>query len=178
MKMLKKFPLILLLVAIGACKDDDDKKNLSQRDRNFTMSAAYANLAEIDAGQLASSKSTEQNVKDFGAHMADEHTTAWNDLKALSRNKNVNLPDQPDSAHQQKKNQLMSLEGYTFDTAYVNSQVKDHLMAISLFQQAQTNSDDKDVKAYAVKYLPHLQEHLTSALALKADLETHPQSRK
>jgi putative membrane protein len=67
---------------------------------------------------------------------------------------------------------LMTLNGYQLDSAYVQSQVADHQAAVTLFQQAQNNADDNEVRAYASKYLPHIQEHLTDAIALRDSIQT------
>jgi putative membrane protein len=166
--------LLAAMVAVAACDDDDNGTDLSRDDRDFLRSAAYANLAEVEMGQLAEDEATDEDVQDFGSHMVMEHTTAWNELEDLAQDEDYNLPENPDDAHQDKLDYLMTLSGYQFDTAYVNSQVKDHQLAITLFTTAKNNADDDDVRAYATKYLPHLQEHLTTALELQAALTDEP----
>ena len=165
----------LLLCGVVACDDDDDNEsNASKTDREFLQNAGLANLAEVEMGAVAQDSASDSDVRDFGSHMVQEHTTAWNDLKNIADNKKVDLPKEPDRTHKMKLESIMMLRGYQFDTAYVNSQVKDHQMAIALFTAAQANANDDDVRAYAARYLPHLQEHLTNALELQAALADGP----
>jgi putative membrane protein len=173
MKTIPYFPLFMCaLLSVAACNDDDDNdNNLSTYDRDFLTSAAHANLAEIEAGKVASTRADDDAVQDYGEHMVTDHTTAWNDLKGVADNEKQNLPEEPDDAHKQKLEYLRNLSGYSFDTAYINSQVKDHEMAIALFEDASDNADDEDVKDYATRYLPHLEDHLTDAQAIKARLD-------
>ena len=50
-----------------------------------------------------------------------------------------------------------------FDKAYMQHMVGDHNEAVTLFQNGSTNSSDSDIKAFATKNLPILQEHLRLA---------------
>jgi putative membrane protein len=166
----------LLLLGAVACDDDDDQSasTITMNDQTFLSNAAFANLAEIAAASAAKDRASNQDVVAFANHMVEEHNTAWTDLQNLANSKKTDLPDSADQGHRAKLAYLKTLQGYQFDTAYVNSQVKDHQMAISLFTTAQMSADDADVRAYAVKYLPHLQEHLTRAQELKAALTDGP----
>jgi putative membrane protein len=162
----------VLLIGTSCSDDDNDSSDLSAYDRDFLTMAAQANLAEIRAGEVASMRASHQEVKDFGEHMVTDHTKAWADLKTVAERNNHDLPDEPDEAHQRKLEELSEMSGHMFDTAYVNSQVKDHQMAISLFSGASSSANNKEVRDYATIYLPHLEDHLKQAEALKAMLES------
>jgi putative membrane protein len=53
----------------------------------------------------------------------------------------------------------MTLSGAEFDKAYMQHMVGDHEKAVALFQTAANSAQDADIKAYATKTLPTLQEH-------------------
>jgi putative membrane protein len=55
----------------------------------------------------------------------------------------------------------------SFDTAYINSQVKDHQAAVNLFQSEISAGATQSVKDYASKYLPHIQMHLNMADSIR-----------
>ncbi len=153
--------LTLTSVMLGACNDDD--VGINETDRSFLINAGYVNHAEIDAGQLASTKSSIEGVQMFGAMMATEHTQALIELESLTNNKQVTLPAAPDPAHQQLKKHLMSFSGYSFDSAYMRSQIADHQNAITLFESEISEGDDQQARDYAMKYLPHIRMHLQKA---------------
>jgi putative membrane protein len=61
---------------------------------------------------------------------------------------------------------LSTLQGAAFDHAYMAGQVADHEQAVTLFTTAAEDSHDTEVKAFAAKTLPTLQEHLHLARQL------------
>jgi putative membrane protein len=65
---------------------------------------------------------------------------------------------------------LNSLSGRSFDTAYINSQIKDHQKTLSIFQMEINDGDNQNVRNYASKYLPHIQMHLQKADSLSRAL--------
>jgi putative membrane protein len=166
--MKQKYFAFLLAGALlfSACDDDDDNANndLTQTDRSFVETAARSNLAEIELGGLAASMGSAQSVRDFGAHMVEEHTTAQDELRGIADDfDNTNWPDELDDQHEQVRDQLMTMTGYQFDSMYMASPVMDHEMADSLFSAGMTRTSNSRVKEYAAKYHPHIEEHLQQA---------------
>ncbi|MBO9657272.1 MAG: DUF4142 domain-containing protein [Chitinophagaceae bacterium] len=166
-----KTTLIIAFAVLGimsSCdKDDDDDNNgVTSQDREFTMRASMANFAETDAGQLAANKATNTGIKEFGAHMVADHTTANQELKTLANQLGLHAPDSLDAEHQQLKTKLMSLSGRAFDSVYIHSQLKDHNMAISLFENQANTGNNSRLREYANKQLPHLRMHLQKADSL------------
>lgn len=157
-------------VIMSSCGKDDDQAMLSTADRNFMTQAAYGNLAEVDAGTLASTKGTNDSVKIFGMMMVMDHQKAFNTLDSLAKTKGVTVPSTIDSEHVALRQRLTSLSGRSFDTAYMNSQVKDHLKTITLFQAQSSGGTDQSTRDYANKFLPAIQMHYTMADRLSKKL--------
>ena len=165
------FCFVSAAIVLTACdKDDDNKNQLSDGDRNYLVQAAYGNLAEIDAGQLATTKGNKDSVKMYGTMMIAEHTKANASLDSLAKIKGVTLPTTVDAEHAALKTRLTGYTGRTFDTAYVNAQVKDHAKTVTLFQSEIAGGQNQDVKNFANKLLPAIQMHLTHAQTLQKGL--------
>jgi putative membrane protein len=79
----------------------------------------------------------------------------------------VDLPMAMDKSHQSKLDKLSALTGADFTKEYESMQVSAHKDAVSLFERYSKGGDNADLKAFAAKYLPHLQEHLKMAEALR-----------
>jgi putative membrane protein len=62
------------------------------------------------------------------------------------------------------------MDGFPFDTAYMNSQIKDHQKAIALFETEISNGKDQELKDYARKYLPYIQMHHHTADSIRKTL--------
>jgi putative membrane protein len=173
MKTFWSWAFAMTVVIAIACDDDDNDSAsmLQQADRDFVLKASEANLAEIQLGKLAGSKSATVAVNDFGDMMASEHQTALDELESIAEIKNATMTRQLTPEHQQVQEKLMSIDGFQFDTVYMNSQIKDHQKAIALFQTEISNGKDQEVKEYARKYLPHIQMHHHKADSIRKTLQ-------
>jgi len=142
----------------------------SQPDASFYKHAAEAGIGEVEEGQLAEDKGTDQAVKDFGARMVKDHSAANDQLKTLAAQKNISLPTSTSVGMMADEAKLKVESGGTFDKAYIKEQVKAHEMAIRLFRKEANSGQDPDAKAFASQTLPTLESHLKMARADAADL--------
>ena len=158
----------LALILVACDKDDDDEINGT--DQNFVRMASISNNAEVMAGQLAATKATAPMVKTFGASMVTEHTQAQTDLKTRASEVSISASDTVDAEHRALMTRLNTLSGYSFDTAYMNSQVKDHQKTIDFFQTEINDGQHQRIKSYANDYLPHIQMHFNKADSIRKAL--------
>jgi putative membrane protein len=130
-------------------------------DQAFVKEAALGGMAEVDLGQLASTKATDEKVKAFAQKMVADHGKANDELKALASSKQIMVPTALDAKHKATHDRLAKLSGSAFDRAYVTDMVADHRKDVADFKHQAMAATDPDVKAFAAKTLPTLQEHLT-----------------
>ena len=159
----------VVAIVLLACKKDNSN-DLNSTDQNFMTQVAIGNNAEVMAGQLAATKATNAGVKAFGQMMATEHRQAQLDLKALAASVGRTVSDTVDAEHQALMARLNSLSGTAFDTAYINSQVRDHQKTQTTFQTEISSGNNNQVQNYATQYLPHIQMHLQKADSLSRTL--------
>jgi putative membrane protein len=159
------------VVACDKDDDDNDHHELSKQDRNFMHDASIANLSEIAAGQIASSRGNNAAVREFGEMMVDEHTKAQSELVAIGNSLNVDLPDEPDSMHKAEAAMLQTLSGATFDSVYIAAQIRDHGNARDLFRTEKIGGSNREVKDYAERTLPHIEMHLAKADSIRNVLQ-------
>jgi putative membrane protein len=139
-------------------------RGVSARDKQFMEDAAHAGYAEVEMGKLAVSKATSDAVKQFAQHMIDDHTKANDELKQIAEQKRIKLPSALDAAHRRVMTDLKAASGESFDRRYIaEAGIKDHQKAQKLFESAEKNANDADVKAYAAKTLPDINKHLEMA---------------
>jgi len=108
---------------------------------------------------MATEKGSNQAVKDFGQKMVDDHTKANDELKSLATSKNMMLPSAPNAKEKATIDKMSAMSGAAFDKAYVRDMVMDHKKDVALFTKEANSGTDSDVKAFASKTLPTLQEH-------------------
>lgn len=139
---------------------------MNSKDRDFLMDAAIGGLMEVELGQLAAQKGASDAVKQFGQRMVDDHSKANTELMTLATSKGLTLPTAIDDKHRERVTKLSAMSGADFDRAYSKMMLKDHEKDVSEFEKQSMKATDPDVKAFASKTLPTLQEHLTLVRAL------------
>jgi putative membrane protein len=140
--------------------------NMTSHDHEFLMEAAMGGMMEVELGRLAAQQGGSDAVKQFGQRMVDDHGKANQELMSLASSKGMTLPAQLDEKHQKEVTKLSSLTGADFDREYTKMMVSDHRKDVSEFEKQSTRGTDADLKAFATKTLPTLQEHLQMAESL------------
>jgi putative membrane protein len=140
--------------------------SLNSTDRRFVMDAAMGGMTEVELGRLATERGASDALKQFGQRMVDDHSSANTELTQLASGKAIQLPTALDAKHQALVAKMSRLSGAAFDRAYAKQMVKDHDKTVALFQGEAARGMDADLKTFAQKTLPTLQEHLRMARAL------------
>lgn len=143
---------------------------------DFVDKAAAGGIAEVETSRLALEKSSSADIKAFANMMITDHSKANDELAALAKKHDIEVPDST-TIVKQAKEKILDLRDESFDAAYANNQVKAHEDTIELFKkEANIVTDDKtkgatDLKGFAQKMLPALEKHLQMAKKLQA---AHP----
>jgi putative membrane protein len=166
-------PLALALLPIAGFAQSSAKPSaligpvisgsVSTSDRKFVRAAAQGGMAEVELGKLAAEKGSTDEVKKFGRRMADDHSKAGNQLKQIASEKGIAVPQQLSAKDRARKDRLSKLSGEEFDKAYLSDMVKDHTQDAADFQRERTSGADSDIKDFAAKTLPEIQDHLRQA---------------
>jgi putative membrane protein len=135
----------------------------SSPDEMFVLDVAKDGMAEVELGKLASEKATNDEVKKFGQRMVTDHGKAGDELKTLAQSKSITLPSDVDAKAKATRDRLAKLSGAAFDRAYMQDMVAGHRKAVAAFKKESTAGKDPDVKAWATKTLPTIEEHLKMA---------------
>lgn len=186
--MKKLSAVILVVLAVGvlqACNhaktnsnNENDSENTAQDtsgtlnlavdkvDSDFAVDAANGNLAEIQMGKLAVKNGRSKKVKNYGLMMIKDHGNANMELMALSKSKNLNLPQTPDTSSEKMIAELAKKTGDDFDKAYISSMIADHQEDVNKFTGATKQIQDPDLQKYAITMLPVLKKHLDAINAI------------
>lgn len=141
---------------------------LAHEDREFITKSSLDGMTEVELGTLASQKAVNPKVKEFGLRMKKDHGNANEDLASLARAKEMALPAKLDAAHDRDVAELGRKTGADFDHEYMEMMVKDHKKDVKEFEKQAKSSKDPDVRSFAARTLPTLQEHLKLAQAAQA----------
>jgi putative membrane protein len=139
-------------------------------DRAFVMEAGPGGLAEVELGRLAAQKGQSADVKKFGQRMVTDHSKANAELKKLAASKGITLPAEMNAEQMAEHAKLAKLSGPEFDREYMTLMVEDHDKDVAAFLDESKDGSDPDIKSFAAKTLPTLQEHQRMAKEIKAKL--------
>jgi putative membrane protein len=136
---------------------------------DFVNKVADSDMFEIQSSEIALQKHPDRDTRPFAAKMVKDHTKTSEQLKSLVSSGKVKaeIPTAVDGNHQKKLDELRGLNGKQFDQAYDKAQLEGHEEAVDLFRAHAQNGDNKHLKRWAEKTLPHLEHHLAMAEKLK-----------
>lgn len=144
---------------------------IDAEDKEFFNKAGIGGLFEVQAGQMARDKALSADVKDFGKKMVTDHTKANNELKQVASKKGLVMPTELDKDKKGMVDHLGGLAGKDFDKAYMAHMVDDHEQDVKEFEKASKDTKDADLRNWAKKTLPVLQEHLRLARQTQSKLK-------
>ena len=140
-------------------------------DKVFVKKAAEGSLTEVELGKLAQEKGSSEAVKEFGKKMVDDHTKSSEAIAQVASKVSVEVPSELPKGGRKAKEKLAKLSGPEFDKAYAKLMLNDHREDVDSFTQAARYGTAPDVKEFAVKTLPTLQQHRKMAEELEASVK-------
>jgi len=106
-----------------------------------------------------------------GRRMVADHSKANQELQDLASQKDVKLPSALDAKQKAKRDQLAKLSGSAFDRAYMKAMTTDHVHDVAAFKKASQTAQDADVRGFASRTLPTLEDHLSEARRVQAQVQ-------
>ena len=130
-------------------------------DQDFVRKAASSGQYEVDSSKWVQDKSKDPQIKQLAKMMESDHKQANDELKKIAKQANIDIPSSPQAADQRMLSQLkQQSDDQQIGQQYVQQQIQAHQQAVDLFQRAQTQLQNPQLKSFAERTLPKLQEHL------------------
>jgi putative membrane protein len=163
MKKVLVFAAALMFPALAMAQGGD------LNDAQIAHIVVTANQVDIENGQLAKKKASNEDVHAYAHRMIGEHTDVNKQAKDLAAKLGVTPEDNPISKSLKadgKKNldKLKNLSGSEFDKAYIDAEIKLHQQVIDVADTKLVPSvKNEELKALLVKVRPALVSHLEHA---------------
>lgn len=159
------------VTATGSMSTAGTVADMAPADKEFASKAGMTGLAEVQMGNLALANASNEAVKQFAQRMVTDHGKGNEELQVLATAKGLALPTELAAEHKAGLDHLTSLSGAEFDKAYMDHLVQDHEKAVADFTTASQTALDGELKGWASKTLPTLQEHLAMAKDIRGKLK-------
>lgn len=170
-KIIVQAVIVLTTVLVSSVHVWAQERNEHERDaqQKFVDMAINANRFEIAMGQLAAERSDNEAIKRFGQMLADDHTTAAQELERLLVDRQLTAPKSMSDAYQSLQDAMEERTGAEFNTAFKEVMIKSHEDAISFYEIAANGLQDKELSEWARNKIPVLREHLEQARQLNVE---------
>ena len=139
---------------------------LDEESAEFLVKIADGRLMGIKEGEAAKSKGTTPEIRSYGKLMVKDENRLYTIMKTLAVHKKIQLPIAISDEKKDGLKDLLEKKGTDFDDKFIKMMRIDHERDIRLFTDALHVKDD-EIRAFAVKYLPLIQEHLDKLNALR-----------
>ena len=156
------FPGTVFAQSVGEKLGVDSTLGIAPKAADFVKEAVAIDMFEIQSSQLAVAK-TQGDVLTFANQLLADHAKTSSELQQLAQDAKIALPRTMSSSQQNMLDKLRTLSGKDFAHRYVDDQVRAHKQAVSLFQRYGKSGDNDQLKAWANKTLPTLQQHFDMA---------------
>jgi len=146
-------------------------------DATFVKKAASGGMAEVKLGKLAQEKGSSSAVKEFGKRMETDHSKAGEELREVASKNHIALPEDMDKTDQATYDHLSKLSGAEFDRVYAQHMVTDHEEDTEEFKNEASRGKNADIKGFASRTLPTLQDHLRQAREMEKSVSAKESSK-
>ena len=168
MLLRRLFVLLTLIVPLTVLQAADSTP-LNADDAEFAKKATIGGLMEVQSAETAIKRTTlTAEEQSFAKQLISDHKKANDELAAIAKTKGATLPASLPADEQEKLAKMAQIKDKDFNEEFLEHQITCHKKAIDLFEDQADDGKDADLKAFAIKTLPHLKAHLETAKRLEA----------
>ena len=135
--------------------------------QDFLQDAIQGDSSEIMLGQIATQKSSNPTVQQYGQTLVADHSEAKQQANDVAKSLGLTPQDHPMAEAQDEQTKLSKLSGAAFNRDFLEGMVKDHEKVIKEFED-QAKANQGPTSDLAAKQLPVLQKHLAMAQKILA----------
>lgn len=141
---------------------------MTMSDKSFVKQAASESATEVELAKLAEEKGSSDAVKQFGKRVVEDHEKENPALVSAANKVNVDVPTELPRSAKKTRDKLAKLSGPNFDRAYAKVMLNDQKDDVQLFTQEAQVGQIPEVKGYAAKTLPAVEQHKKMAEEMDA----------
>jgi putative membrane protein len=123
--------------------------DLSNQDRDYLRDRARMLTADVQAGQLASTKATSDHVRAFAFRMVNDHQRALENVRKLAAARQVDLAAEPSGRDERQMKKLNDLAGLEFDKEYMERAIRTHRDGTKADRKRMYGTKDTELRALA-----------------------------
>jgi putative membrane protein len=166
--------LVVAGLFLARAAADDRKPVVTDKiptDQEFLAKALEGNILEVQLGEKARDKTSNDRVKKFAKRMIDDHSKGRQELMDIAKDMKIGVAAGLSLEYRELLFRLTKANGTDFDRAYMNHMVEDHEKDVAEFENYAKHGKNDRLREFARKTLPTLREHLRMARDVAGDLK-------
>lgn len=140
-------PILPVILAMAAATGAAHAATATPGDRAFVAKVGQGGMFEVNAGKLAATKGSTQDVRDFAAMEVHDHMLVGARLKTVAAAEGIAVPTTADAAFAAKLKTLEGLSGPAFDRAYMSEMATLHDGDGAAFLKVSTAGATPEIRA-------------------------------
>jgi putative membrane protein len=156
---------------------NQDREQVENKDSKVLTDAASTSMLSNELSMIAQERAVTPEVKEFASNMTQGHTEEKQDLEGVAQRKQIALPLQMSDDHRDKVENVSEQTGIDFDKEYIDEIISVHKDKINDFENLSRDSDDPEIREYAINTLPSLRMHLERAERIEEQLNQRDDAR-
>lgn len=142
--------------------------SLSGNDRNFIQRIGNDGQSAEQAALYVANKTLESEIRGYAAEVGRDHGKANLQLRKMAARRGIETPSDPDGILSTRLDRLRQMSGTQMERAFLEDfGVQAHMDLIALFEVQASQSQDRELKAFAAERLPALRKHYKKAVDLQ-----------
>ena len=154
--------------------DTADVTGKQEADAKFLVKATSNALLEVELGKLAQARATAPALRAYGARLVQNRLELLASLRALAEAKKLAVPPSLGDDEQAAYHEVSTQPGSQLDKHVAALLVKAQEQDEDAFDDMKDDAYDGDIRGFAAKYLPPVQEQLASAKTVADAVDNLP----
>ncbi|WP_414474378.1 DUF4142 domain-containing protein [Microvirga sp. M2] len=142
---------------------------LNGTDRDFIRWDSQIERAQQNMGEIAQRRGGSSSLREFGRRVQQDHAAAYFRLREIAGSLGEKRDEALDAIHLQVEQRFEAMPAGRFDVQFARHEVKDHRNFLEHFRAEVAGGTDRNLRDYASRQIPVLEEHLKEAEALASD---------
>jgi putative membrane protein len=178
---------LMLNVACEPGKQDDpvdraqdqtqERTEMDNQDTRVLTEAASTSMLSMELSRIAEERAVTPEVKEFARELSQEHSGVKQDLEGVAQRKQIVLPQAMSQDHQDKVENVTEQSGLDFDREFIEEIISVHRDKVDDFESLSRDSDDPEIREFAINVLPSLRMQLEKAERVENQLERKDDAR-
>lgn len=156
---------------------NQEREQVEDKDSKALTEAASTSMLSMELSRMAEERAVTPEVKEFASELSKEHSEVKQELEGVAQRKQIALPQDVSDDHRDKIENVSEKTGLDFDKEYIDEMISAHKDKIDDFENLSRESEDPEIREFAINTLPKLRMQLENAERVESQLQERDDSR-